>query len=100
MTIFLMFLGLTTLNGKHISSYVQLFLFFLMLTIKTLIPSRLNKYVILGIKIILSIEALVLGLITWSVVNWQIELNNTSWWFLASFPLAVLYLSFPIDEEV
>jgi hypothetical protein len=100
LTIFLMLFGLTTLNGQHISARVQLLFFFAMLIFKVMHFTQTVIFLTKAFRVILSIEALMVSAIVWRIVPWgQEEVTNQSWWFIASFPMAILCTSLLLDDE-
>jgi hypothetical protein len=94
MTLFLIFLGLTTLNGTTLTSKVQLSLFYMMLVLKVLHFPRVIDFLVTVLKVLLVIEAVMISLIAWFLASWGAdEISNRSWWYFATFPLTILFSS-------
>ena len=91
MAVFLIFLGLTTLNGTTITSKVQLTLFYLLLILKVLKFQKTILILVAMLRVILILEAVMVSLIAWFLSSWGAEeIANRNWWYFAAFPLAIL----------
>jgi hypothetical protein len=94
MTIFLIFLGLTTLNGTTLTSRVQLSLFYFVLILKVLQFQKAVAVMVTALRVILALEAVMISLVAWFLASWGAEeVANRNWWYFAAFPLAILYSS-------
>jgi hypothetical protein len=100
MAIFLIFLGLTTLNGTTVTSRVQLVIFYLLLICKVMHLPRAVKIIVSFLRVLLGIEAAMASIVSWFLSSWGAgEVANRSWWYFAAFPLAILYSSLLAGKE-
>lgn len=70
MAIFLIFLGLTTLNGTTITSKVQLALFYFLLILKVVKFQKSILILVAMLRVILVLEAVMVSLIAWFLSSW------------------------------
>lgn len=100
MTIFLIFLGLTTLNGTTITSRIQLAIFYTLLICKVMYIPRAVEIIVSFLRVFLGIEAAMVSIVVWFISSWGAEeVVNRSWWYLAAFPMAILYSSLLSGKE-
>ena len=100
MAIFLIFLGLTTLNGTTITSKVQLALFYFLLILKVVKFQKSILILVAMLRVILVLEAVMVSLIAWFLSSWGAqEIANRNWWYFAAFPLSILSSSLLLDKE-